>query len=127
VTVAHPDWPRSKTWIEAAISLTPFYNIEAVERGIEAGEYHFWAGEHGAGLTEFVIYPNGKALNIFAAGGDTNQALVEFLTRFEPCWQTWAKAADCRWIIASGREGWGPSAKMLGYTRIWSSFMKELR
>lgn len=86
----------------------------------------FWPGQHGAAVTEFITYPNGKALNVFAGGGDSNASLQEFIETFEPSLVTWAKATDCRWIIGYGRPGWERVLKARGYSTIWSVMKKEM-
>lgn len=126
MTEAQSEWARCRPWIEAALAVNPFYSIEWVEEQIASGEMTFWAGPHAAAVTEFINYPNGKALNMFAVGGESNQAMDELLRTFEPSLATWAKLAGCKWMIGFAREGWAPSAKALGYRRLWTSFVKEL-
>lgn len=86
----------------------------------------FWAGRHAAAVTEFITYPNGKALNVFAGGGDENESLKEFLEVFEPSFRAWAKASDCRWVIGYGRPGWDRVMKRLGYGTLWTVMCKEI-
>jgi hypothetical protein len=120
------EWRRCKPWIEAAIKRTPFYDIEDVEQRVEAGEYCFWPGQNAAAITEFITYPNGKALNVFAGGGESNASLLEFLEEFEPAMCAWAKANDCRWVIGFGRPGWGPLLNPRGYRALWHVMSKEV-
>lgn len=121
------EWQRCRAWIEAALKRTGFYDIEDIEKAVASGEMIFWPGEHGAAVTEFVTYPNGKALNVFAGGGDTNESLQEFVDRFEPCFVTWAKASDCRWVIGYGRKGWEKVLKASGYDLLWCVMKKNIQ
>jgi len=125
VTPLH-HWIRCRPWIEAAVKRTPFYDISDVEDRLEAGEFVFWPGERAAAITEFITYPNGKALNVFAGGGETNASLQEFLEAFEPSLVAWAKANDCRWIIGFGRPGWDRLLKPHGYEPMWHVLSKEV-
>ena len=126
MTVPQEEWDRCKGWIETAIARTGFYGIEDIEREIEAGRMTFWPGAHGAAVTEFIAYPGGKALNVFAGGGAGNESLTEFIEVFEPCLSAWAKASDCRWIIGYGRPGWERVLNKRGYSTLWSVMRKEI-
>lgn len=106
---------------------TPFYDIEDVEARVEAGEFTFWPGKNAAAITEFITYPNGKALNVFAGGGESNACLVEFLEEFEPAMCEWAKANECRWVLGFGRPGWEPLLKPHGYSVMWHVLAKEIQ
>lgn len=126
MTDAQEHWARCKNWIASALTRTGFYDIEDIERAIDVGDMVFWPGEHGAAVTEFITYPNGKALNVFAGGGDSNASLQEFIDVFEPSLSAWAEASDCRWIIGYGRPGWERVLKQRGYSTIWSVMKKDI-
>lgn len=126
MTPAQAEWARCRKWIEAAAATSDFYTLEYVEEGISSGRMTFWPGEHGAVVTEFLEYPKGKALNVFAGGGDDTKALREFLYVFDPRLVQWAKVFGCRWITVTGREGWARVGKPLGYKPAWNVISKEL-
>lgn len=126
MTDIHSEWARCRDWIKAALVRTNFYDIEDIEGAISAGQMIFWPGKHGAAVTEFITYPNGKALNVFAGGGDHNASLQEFIDVFEPSLAAWAKASDCRWIIGYGRPGWDRILKKRGYSTMWSVMKKDI-
>jgi hypothetical protein len=121
------DWIRCKAWVEEAVKRSAFYNLDYVEAECAAGRMVFWAGKHCAALTNFIDYPNGKALNVFAGGGDSHEALDEFVTRVEPDLVVWAKASGCRWIIGHGRPGWERVCKKMGYRHAWTVMSKEIQ
>lgn len=126
MTVPKEQWTRCLPWLESAVTRCGFYEMADIERMVEAGELVFWPGEHAAVLTEFISYPKGKVLNVFAGGGDTQEALDELLDRFEPELAQWAAANGCRWILGYGRPGWERTKLKQGYTRLWSVMRKEL-
>lgn len=126
MSVPKEDWERCKGWIESALAQTGFYEIEDIERQVNEGRMVFWPGRHGAAVTEFITYPNGKALNVFAGGGDSNASLQEFIEDFEPALCAWAKSTDCKWIIGYGRPGWERPLKSRGYSVMWSVMRKEI-
>lgn len=126
MTIPLEDWLRCKGWIEAAVTRNGFYNIEDIEAALASGDMFFWPGEHAAAVTEFITYPNGKALNVFAGGGESNASLQEFIEKFEPSLAEWAKATDCRWIIGYGRPGWERILKKRGYQHMWSVMKKDI-
>lgn len=120
------EWARCRDWIKAAVTRNGFYEIQDIETAIESGQMAFWPGAHAAAVTEFITYPNGKALNVFAGGGDSNASLQEFIEKFEPALSAFAKASDCRWIIGYGRPGWDRILKRRGYSTIWSVMKKDI-
>lgn len=115
-----------KPWIKNAIDRTGFYDISDVERGINEGSYFLWPGEKAAAITEVITYPNGKALNVFAGGGDSNESLAEFMDVFEPELTRFAELKNCRWIMGYGRAGWEKPCIKAGYKKVWTVMTKEL-
>ena len=106
---------------------TGLYRIEEVEQAIAQGAMHFWPGKHCAAVTEFVFYPSCKALNIFAGGGLKGRALRELTNEMEPAFQRWARASDCRKIIAFGiKPAWTPIGKAMGYRHLWTVMTKDV-
>jgi hypothetical protein len=126
LTPAQAAWARCKPWIEAAVALNDFYNIEYIEAEIAAGRMEFWPGKYGAVVVEFLEYPEGKCLNVFGGGGELHNALKEFVAVFHPRLCDWANANGCRWITVTGREGWARVGKPLGYKPAWNVIAKEL-
>lgn len=127
MTPLQSDWARCRDWIRAAVEPTGLYQIEDVEKAVEAGQMHFWPGRDCAAVTEFAIYPNCKVLNIFAGGGDKGQALRELTRELEPSLVRWARASGCRKVMAFGvKPGWAPVGEKLGYRHIWTVMTKDV-
>jgi hypothetical protein len=127
MTPAQGEWARCRDWIRAAIEPTGLYDIEDVERAIASGEMQFWPGRCCAVVTEFVLYPNGRALNIFAGGGDKGPALRELTQEMEPALVRWARVSGCRKIMAFGiKPGWTPVGERLGYRHVWTVMTKDV-
>jgi hypothetical protein len=61
-------------------------------------------------VTEFVIFPKHKVLNLLFCGGDYNE-LVEML----PSIEAFARAAECKRLYGGGRKGWSRKLKHLGF------------
>lgn len=120
------DWPRCRGWFSDLIKANPFYTIEWIEENI-GSSLQFWAGNSGAVLTEFMEFPNGRALNIFAAAGEPNKTLDEFILEVEPALQSWAKVSECKWIIGFGREGFSRPFKARGYRHLWTVLIKDIK
>jgi len=113
--------------MRAAVEPTGLYRIEDVEQAIAQGEMHFWPGQYCAAVTEFIIYPNCKVLNIFAGGGAKGRALRELSREMEPAFLRWARASDCRKIIAFGiKPAWAPVGQALGYRHVWTVMTKDV-
>jgi len=103
-------WNRCKHWIEDALEYQDSYTIDHVEDKISRGLFHLWAGKRSALVTEFVIFPNHKVLNLLFCGGDYNE-LVEML----PSIEAFARAAECKRLYGGGRKGWSRKLKHLGF------------
>jgi hypothetical protein len=127
VTPLQQEWLRCREWIRAAVEPTGLHRIEDVEQAIAEGHMHFWPGRYCAVVTEFICYPNCKALNIFAGGGTKGKALGELTGEMEPALQRWARASDCKKIIAFGiKPAWMPVGEILGYRHLWTVMTKDV-
>lgn len=126
MTEAQQEWERVRPWIEAALATNEFFTIEYVEDAIARGEMTLWPGKNGAAVTEFATFPKGKALNIFAVGGVNAEALEELLDVVEPCLETWARVANCKWIMGHGRPGWQRVGNSLGFKPLWNVMLKDI-
>lgn len=117
------EWLRCKHYIEAALAHGPaLESIGDVERLISAGQYHFWPAEQSAVITEFVQYPNAKALMIRHAGGDLKE-----LKSLRPSIEAFAKANGCELLAAEGRKGWERVFRNDGYRFAWAMYLKDLK
>jgi len=103
-------WIRCKPYIEEALKYQDSYTIDHVEDKISNGLFHLWAGKESALVTEFVIFPKHKVLNLLFCGGDYNE-LVEML----PSIEAFARAAECKRLYGGGRKGWSRKLKHLGF------------
>ena len=103
-------WIRCKPYIEEALKYQDSYTIDHVEDKISNGLFHLWAGKESALVTEFVIFPKHKVLNLLFCGGDYNE-LVKMLQSRE----AFARAAECKRLYGGGRKGWSRKLKHLGF------------
>lgn len=127
MTDANAEWTRCREWIKAAVEPSGLYLIEDIEAALAAGAMDFWPGKHAAAVTEFIAYPNCKALNVFAGGGARGKALKELKDVFEPCFLTWAKEAGCKKIMGFGiSEAWKPICEGMGYSHLWTVMSKDI-
>ena len=98
---------RCRRWIEDALEYADESHLfEDIVRGVLNGNFHFWHGDNGCAVTEFVVYPRKKVLHVFLAGGDMQQILD-----FEESAAAWGKANGCTGMTIAGRKGW---SKVLG-------------
>lgn len=118
---------RCREWIRQAVEPTGLYTIADVEKAIESGAMHFWPARDCAAVTEFVFYPNCKALNIYAGGGIKGKALKELTDVVEPHLVAWAAASDCKKIMAFGiKPEWTPIGHRMGYSHLWTVMAKDI-
>ena len=67
---------RCRPWIEAALEYSGgTHNFEDVAKGILEGNMQLWPTPRGCIVTEIVVYPRKKVLNVFLGGGELDQLL----------------------------------------------------
>lgn len=128
MTPLQAEWARCKDWIAAALPYCGgFYEIEDIERAIADGRMIFLPGQHCALVLEICTYPNGKALNVFARGGEKGGKTVrEYSEKMDPFIEAFARNADCKWVMHHCRPGGERVGRGLGYRRLWSVIVKEI-
>jgi hypothetical protein len=104
------EWDRCKPYIAKAIKYQDSYTIDDVEDKIRHGIFHLWPGKKSAYITEFVIFPQVKAMNLLFCGGDYTE-LEEML----PSIEEFAKKAGIKRLYGGGRKGWIKKIKHLGF------------
>ena len=119
--VLSPDLERCRPWIEAALEYSGGTHIfEDVVSNIAQGTMQLWPAPRGCIVTEIVVYPRKKVLNIFLAGGELDQILDmnDDIT-------AWAKLNGCTAGTMSGRMGWKKPLEKLGWKLQFVTFQKE--
>ena len=104
------EWARCKPFIEKAVKYQDSYTINDIEDKIRSGIFHLWPGKRSAYITEFVLYPQEKALNLLFCGGDYKE-----LEQMLPSIEAFAKAAGIKRLYGGGRKGWIRKIKHLGF------------
>ena len=116
------DLERCRPWIEAALEYSggthDFYDI--VEN-IANCRMQLWPADRGCIVTEIVVYPKKKVINIFLAGGELDQILD-----MDEAVKAWAKEHGCTAATMSGRLGWKKPLEPLGWEFQLASFKKEI-
>ena len=112
---------RCRQWIEAALEYSGGTHdfIDVVE-GLYKGTMQLWPAEKGCIVTEIVVYPRKKMLNVFLGGGDLEQILDMHENVIE-----WAKAQKCEALTMTGRFGWKKPLAKHGWKTLHSSYIKE--
>lgn len=109
------------------VEASGLYDMAYIEAQIEAGEMHFWPRENCVAVTEFLIFPRAKVLNIFAAAGVKGKSLRALTKELEPALLAFANANGCNKIFASGiKPEWRPVGEALGYSHRWTVMAKDL-
>lgn len=125
--VAAPRWlvefTKRVKWIRKALALNggthEDYDIAA---GIQDGRFQLFVHGDTIAITELVVYPNGKDLNIFLAGGHLDE-----LEEAIPGVEEFARREGCKRITLTGRCGWSRSfLRKRGYEVKRIVMMKEL-
>ena len=101
---------RCRPWIEAALEYSGgTHEYEDIVKGIQEGRMQLWPAARGCIVTEIVVYPRVKAINIFLAGGELDQILD-----MDEDVKAWAKDQGCTQAHMSGRLGWKKPLAPLG-------------
>lgn len=108
-----PTIDKYRKQIEAALAYADdSHSFEDIKRDVEQGALQFWPGLSSVVITEIVVVPRYKALNLFLAGGNMNE-LHEMLPELE----NFAKHIGADRMTLNGRKGWVRSfLKFEGYT-----------
>ena len=112
---------RCRPWIEAALEYSGGTHdfIDVVE-GLYKGTMQLWPAEKGCIVTEIVVYPKKKMLNVFLGGGNLEQILDMHQDVIE-----WAKAQGCEALTMTGRFGWKKPLEKHGWETLHCSYVKE--
>jgi hypothetical protein len=102
---------RCKPWIEAALKKSGDLNTwDEVVDGISSGIMQLWANNSACIVTEIVVYPDVKAVNIFLAGGE-----LDGILQMTKNVKEWAKLQGCSFASFSGRFGWQKPLEKMGW------------
>ena len=113
---------RCKPWLEAALEYGGgTHTFDDIVKGVQEGRMQLWPAPRGCIVTEIVVYPRVKAINIFLAGGELDQILD-----MDADVKAWAKAQGCTIAQMSGRLGWKKPLAPLGWELQHANFQKEL-
>ena len=113
---------RCRPWIEAALQYTGgTHEFEDIVDGIRSSRMQLWPSKRGCIVTEIVIYPRKKVLNLFLAGGELDQILD-----MNDDIKTWAKEHGCEAATMSGRLGWKQPLEPQGWKLLYANFQKEI-
>jgi len=117
-----PDLERCKPWIEAAlVHCNGTHEWDDIVAGIASSKMQLWAAPRGCIVTEIVVYPRKKVINIFLAGGELDQIMD-----MEHDIGQWAKSHGCTGGMMTGRLGWKKPLTENGLKLQHVHFHKEI-
>jgi len=112
---------RCKPWIEAALEYSGgTHDFIDIAEGIYKGTLQLWPSPKGCIVTEIVVYPRKRMLNVFLGGGELDQILDMHQDVIQ-----WAKAQGCTALTMTGRAGWKKPLAKHGWNQLHSSYIKE--
>jgi hypothetical protein len=112
---------RCRPWIEDALEYSGgTHNFEDIVDGLASGKMQLWPAPKGCIVTEIVVYPRKKVLNVFLGGGKLEQIMDMHKDVI-----AWAKAQDCEALTMHGRFGWKKPLAEYGWKPMHMSFSKE--
>jgi len=111
-----------RDWIQAALDHSGgTHDFDDIASGVRKGTMQLWPAPRGCIVTEIVVYPKKKYINIFLAGGELDQILD-----MDDDVKRWAKDQGCTEAMMSGRIGWKKPLKPLGWSPLHTHFVKEI-
>ena len=112
---------RCRPLIEAALEYSGgTHDFIDVAEGIYKGTMQLWPTPKGCIVTEIVVYPRKRMLNVFLGGGELDQILDMHQDVIQ-----WAKAQGCTALTMTGRAGWKKPLAKHGWDQLHSSYIKE--
>jgi hypothetical protein len=113
---------RCKGWIEAALDYSGgTHTFEDIAAGIASGVMQLWPAPDGCLVTEIVVYPRKKVLNVFLGGGN-----LERLTDMHDDVAAWGVMQGCSAATINGRRGWERVYRKRGWHPLHLTLVKEL-
>lgn len=112
---------RCRKWIEDALAYSHgTHEFEDIAHGVYTGMMQLWPTPRGCLITEIVVFPKKKILNIFLVGGELDQILEMHESVI-----AWAKSQGCSSLTGHGRKGWEKALKDHGWKVTHVSYEKE--
>ena len=109
-------------WILAALEYSGgTHDFIHVVEGIKAGTMPLCPTLRGCIVSEIVVYPKVKQLNIFLGGGELDQIMAMHTDVIK-----WAKAQGCSALTMTGLAGWKIPLSEHRWYQLHSSYTKEL-
>ena len=116
------DLERCKPWIEDALEYcNGTHEFNDIVLGIAESRMQLWAAPRGCIVTEIVVYPRKKVLNLFLAGGELEQ-LKDMNTDIT----NWAISHGCTGGTLTCRLGWKKARAPLGWKLINAQYALEV-
>lgn len=113
---------RCRGWIEAALRYSGgTHEYSDIVEAVLKGTMQLWPTPRGCAITEIVVYPRKKLLNVFLAAGELDQVTggIEAVA-------AWAKSQGCQGMMMSGRRGWERILGKLGWSRLHTVMAREV-
>jgi hypothetical protein len=113
---------RCRPWIEAALEYSGGTHLfEDIDAGIKSGRFQLWPAERGCLVTEILVFPRKKVLNVFLGGGDLEQ-----LVDMHDAVAAWGVQQGCTSATINGRPGWKRVYASRGWKPIFTTLGKDL-
>lgn len=122
--MSSPEIESYQPQIEAALQYSGgTHTFADVRDAVHAGQMQFWPGPRSAIITEIVVYPRKKVLNLFLGAG----VMEEIEAMFSGI-EAWGASQGCSAASATGRHGWERSfmVKTHGWTPTHVVYSKDL-
>lgn len=97
--------------IESALKYSGGTHLfEDIVEAVSEGRMQMWVNDATIAITEIIVYPRKKCLNVFLAGGNRDR-LFEMI---DSAWE-WGRGNGCTAMTLAGRKGWMRLMKQHGF------------
>jgi len=105
----------------------PWWTLESIRNGVIAGHLQCWVVGTKSRIdavlfTQIAIYPGAKMLQIIVAFGK----LLDYIDLCDAVLTRYAETWGCSEIEMTGRPGWGPKLRKMGFKRNSIVMAKKL-
>lgn len=114
-------WAAAEPLLAPALAVAGTHNTADVAAAIRAGSMQLWLVDGLATVTEIVVFPRMRVLNlcfvggrVFDDAGNFRSSAAALLKAIE----NYARDLGCRRLYGGGRAGWGPALRRHGWVSL---------
>lgn len=97
------------------------YAPEDIYDALHEGKMQAFYNDDAMVITQIVVFPRARYLQVVICIGQLDAVLA-----LQPKVIDFAKQNGCKYMISTGRKGWTPFVKRLGWRHVWNGFRLDI-